>query len=530
MTPRPSDPTATVARRALAAAVAVLTALALVLVAPTVAGAQEAGPQLTFEPATDLDPAGQDVVVTGTGYPTDGPGVYVLYGPEVTAETDTADAAPYGAFAFVPSALISDDGEFSVTLEDVAATYTDDDDVDRDFTDGGGFISTFRAHGVPDPVGAWLASEPVTFAAPELPASTTTLTASSPSVSVDDDVILTAHVRDAGGANVTDGTVEVRAGDTVLGSAVLEPNGRATVIASFATPGTRQVTARFSGNDAVDPSTSGAVAIAVTAATSPPPDDPADEPDIAPSGTRTGTGRAGQTITATPVDNLDPAGTEVTVTGTGFTPAAGFEVDEHGLYLGFCVDRGPNVAPSPCVGGVDMSGESSTSRWISNNPYPGVQDVVSVTPDGTWSTTITIQARDDLVDCLDPGLEGRCVLTTRMDHRASGDRTQDVKVPVCFAGEAECAVEPIATDPSSGPAPFTGYALDPLATGAGWAGRPTTLAATGSATWGLTATGIGLAAVGLALVMMSRRRRAALLPVPAAPRARPSRPTPGDPS
>ena len=130
---------------------------------PVTFGEAAAGPELSLSPATGVDPDGEDIVVTGTGYPVAGPGVYVVYGPEPENGTD---ATPYQRVAFVPSAAISPEGSFTTTLTDVEAVYTGEDDVDYDFSDGGGFVSTFRAHGQPDPDGLWKASEPVSFQQP----------------------------------------------------------------------------------------------------------------------------------------------------------------------------------------------------------------------------------------------------------------------------------------------------------------------------------------------------------------------------
>ncbi|HEV7723087.1 MAG TPA: DUF4214 domain-containing protein, partial [Iamia sp.] len=122
----------------------------------------EAGAHLQLSPANGLFTEGQDVVVSGTGYPTTAPGLYVVYGPEPENNTD---ATMYGAQAFVPSSAIATDGSFTVTLTDVDAVYTGEDEEDHDFTAGGGFISTMRAHGTPDPNGDWARSRPVTFRA-----------------------------------------------------------------------------------------------------------------------------------------------------------------------------------------------------------------------------------------------------------------------------------------------------------------------------------------------------------------------------
>lgn len=253
-----------------------------------------------------------------------------------------------------------------------------------------------------------------------------------------------------------------------------------------------------------------------TAPSTPPPTT-APPVDREPSGSRTGTGPRGQTLTVTPVDDLDPSGTEVTITGQGFDAAAGFDIAEGGLYVAFCVDQGAGQAPSPCVGGVDTSGSSGTAQWVTNNPYEGVPAtaVTPVAPDGSFTATITIEARDSFVDCLALPAGQRCVVATRADHRASADRTQDVKVPVCFASETACVTDPIV--PEADPEDvFTGFLLDPPPAAPAAPSSTPALAATGASAPDLVPVAALLVTGGLALVLVSRRRRDAIhIPIPA---------------
>ncbi len=144
-----------------------------------------------------------------------------------------------------------------------------------------------------------------------------------------------------------------------------------------------------------------------------------------------GTGTSGQTLTVSDVDDLDPDGATVTVTGAGYD-IAGFDLATEGMYLAFCVDNGPSQPPSPCVGGIDVTGESGGARWVTNNPYEGTP-AVAIAADGSFTTTLTVQASDASIDCLGLPAGQECKIVTRMDHRSGGDRSQDVKVPVTFA-------------------------------------------------------------------------------------------------
>lgn len=157
-----------------------------------------------------------------------------------------------------------------------------------------------------------------------------------------------------------------------------------------------------------------------------------------------GTGVNGQSLTVSDVDLLDPNGTTVTVTGEGFDDAAGFPIATGGLYLSLCVDDGPSSPPSPCLGGVDQSGATASTRWVTNNPI-GSAAAVPVAADGSFTTTLTIDPTDDVTDCLDLDEGEECKIVTRRDHRAGGDRTQDVKVPVTWAVGSRTATESFVT-------------------------------------------------------------------------------------
>ncbi len=344
--------------------------------------------------------------------------------------------------------------------------------------------------------------------------TTTILTASTTSVVVGDPVTVTATVTPAGSAVVEGGTVDFLVGSTSLGTAVVGPTGEATRNITFTSAGAHAVTASFAGTVEADASTSSPFTITATAAVTPPPTEPT-EPTGTARGTGTGTGPAGQTLTVTPNEGLDPAGTEVTVTGTGYTAAAGFDRAAEGMYVALCVDKGPGVVPSPCVGGVDMSGTSGSSKWVTNSPYAGVppESVAAVAPDGSFAVELTIVAADEFVDCLDLPVGERCVLASRMDHRASADRSQDVKVALCWEGQAACTTDPIPPADPNDPgdvAPFSGYRLTPPSGSRGMGGG---LAATGPE---LRPLPWALALLGLGRVLVLAARRLARRPVPSA--------------
>lgn len=140
---------------------------------------------------------------------------------------------------------------------------------------------------------------------------------------------------------------------------------------------------------------------------------------------KSATGPQGQKLTVSATTGLDPAGEKIRVTGEGYGLTSG-------IYVALCKDNGANRVPSPCLGGADMSGGSKNSQWIvpPGDPYEG-ELALPFGPGGTFDVEIEIRSKGDGLDCADVP----CSVVTRADHRASGDRTQDVRVPVTFAGQ-----------------------------------------------------------------------------------------------
>ncbi len=222
------------------------------------------------------------------------------------------------------------------------------------------------------------------------------------------------------------------------------------------------------------------------------------------------TGPEGQKLTVSQAVGLDPAGETVTVSGTGYNT-------EKGIYVAFCVDNGAGKTPTPCVGGVDMSGESGASAWISSNPPSygeGLAEPYGGSGhQGTFSVRLKVRAKDANTDCTKTGVS--CAVITRNDHTRGGDQTQTVRIPVAFGGSGGSAssdhtaasATPGATAGAGTPGGgTTGGIGDSGDTGDTTSGRP--LASTGSAalTTGLTAA--GLVAAGTGTWFWARRRRA----------------------
>ena len=129
----------------------------------------------------------------------------------------------------------------------------------------------------------------------------------------------------------------------------------------------------------------------------------------------------GPSVTVSPATTV--AGkTVLTVSGTGFD-------DNKGIYIAYCLEPAPGEPPTPCGGGVDTSGESGLSSWISSNPPPyGKELAQPFGPGGAFTVEIAVGPRIGDIDCR----EQICGIATRADHTRSTDRSQDVFIPIEF--------------------------------------------------------------------------------------------------
>jgi hypothetical protein len=130
-------------------------------------------------------------------------------------------------------------------------------------------------------------------------------------------------------------------------------------------------------------------------------------------------------LTVSAVEQLDPKGATVTVTGTGYETFKG-------IYVAFCVRPKLNQVPTPCGGGADTTGSTGASQWVSSNPPPyGRGLAVAYGPNGSFTAQLHVVANlNTQIDCR----QVQCAVSTRNDHTRSTDRSQDLFVPVTFQG------------------------------------------------------------------------------------------------
>ncbi|SDT71434.1 HtaA domain-containing protein [Jiangella sp. DSM 45060] len=124
---------------------------------------------------------------------------------------------------------------------------------------------------------------------------------------------------------------------------------------------------------------------------------------------------------------VDGGQLDVTVTGLEPTSEENTPDAPAGFYLLTAVDNGPGEVATPAIGGADTSGGSGTSRWITNFPYAGSEDVVVPIAGGVAETSIALVAADEYADC-----DAGCVLYLRTDHRSAANRRFDLRVPLEF--------------------------------------------------------------------------------------------------
>jgi len=171
-------------------------------------------------------------------------------------------------------------------------------------------------------------------------------------------------------------------------------------------------------------------------------------------------GAAGQTLSVYRAAGLDPAGQQVTVTGSGYD-------ETKGIYVSFCVLPPPGQKPTPCAGGIDLSGSSGGTVWVTSHPPAYAAGLTTpFGPGGSFEVGITVAA------VIADGFDCRviaCAVLTRADHTRGEDRTADVFVPVSFAPGASgvpsglasgAPVTPGPSGPAAGCGPATATVED----------------------------------------------------------------------
>jgi hypothetical protein len=129
-------------------------------------------------------------------------------------------------------------------------------------------------------------------------------------------------------------------------------------------------------------------------------------------------GDYGQTLSIK--SNRVAPGSIIKVSGRGFDETVG-------IYLAICVIPAKGKAPTPCGGGVNKAGLGEASVWISSNaPGYAVGLTDEFLPGGRFTHNLSVSQRIGKFDCR----KVRCAVTVRSDHLRTGDRTQDLFIPI----------------------------------------------------------------------------------------------------
>jgi hypothetical protein len=143
-------------------------------------------------------------------------------------------------------------------------------------------------------------------------------------------------------------------------------------------------------------------------------------PANAKSSKKTVKGPTGQTLTVSATSVRD--GQTVSVTGKKYSKKVG-------IYLAYCVVNKKGEVPSPCGGGVNASGASDGSIWISSNPPEyGKSLAIPFSKSGGFKQKVKVSRYIGTIDCAIV----KCAVVTRADHTDSTNRKADVIVPVKF--------------------------------------------------------------------------------------------------
>lgn len=113
---------------------------------------------------------------------------------------------------------------------------------------------------------------------------------------------------------------------------------------------------------------------------------------------------------------------QITVKGKNFDTSVG-------IYLALCKIPSYGELPTPCGGGINKSGKSLSSIWISNNaPKYGKNLAQKFGKDGSFTFKLRLSPKIGEVDCR----KERCAITVRADHTRGNDRNYDLFIPITF--------------------------------------------------------------------------------------------------
>ena len=116
------------------------------------------------------------------------------------------------------------------------------------------------------------------------------------------------------------------------------------------------------------------------------------------------------------------SGDALTITGAHFDETIG-------IYVAMCKVVPKSQLPTPCGGGMDKTGASKSSIWISSNaPSYGTGLARPYQAGGRFNVTIKVSPMIGKNDCR----KIACAIYVRADHLRTDDRSRDMHIPLTF--------------------------------------------------------------------------------------------------
>ncbi len=133
------------------------------------------------------------------------------------------------------------------------------------------------------------------------------------------------------------------------------------------------------------------------------------------------TGTHGETLTVSKTSQIS-TGDALKISGVHFDQTVG-------IYVALCKVVPKGHLPTPCGGGIDKTGGTDSSMWISSNPPPyGVGLAKPYKLGGRFAISIKVSPMIGKLDCR----KISCAIYVRADHTRGDDRTYDLKIPLMF--------------------------------------------------------------------------------------------------
>lgn len=100
-----------------------------------------------------------------------------------------------------------------------------------------------------------------------------------------------------------------------------------------------------------------------------------------------------------------------------------------GIYIAMCVVVKTGQVPTPCGGGVDETGATGASAWISSNPPSYGKGLAKpYRAGGRFTVKLKVSPMIGKIDCR----KVSCAIYSRADHTRGDDRDYDIYVPLKF--------------------------------------------------------------------------------------------------